>query len=84
MRTPFPWLCPSIWPARRAIDTIYRLDGNAGDQLVKETLPALAAFRDISPGNGVGEFQHSDDGNSDPFITRFESPASRSWRAFLP
>jgi hypothetical protein len=60
MRTPLAWLRPSICPARRAIG------------VVKETLPALAAFRGIGASDAVGEFEDSYNRNSDFFVAGFQ------------
>src|SRR5471030_2597286 len=49
-----------------------RLDGNTGQQLVKETLPPLAALGCVGASNAVREFEHRHHGNSDLFVTSFQ------------
>ena len=45
---------------------------DTGQQIVKETLPALAAFRGIGASDAVGEFEHGQHRDSDSFIASFQ------------
>jgi hypothetical protein len=49
-----------------------RLDGNAGQQLVKKALSPVAAFGCIGPSNPVGKFKDGHDRNSNTLVTGFQ------------
>jgi len=50
-----------------------RLYGDASQQIVKKTLPALATPNCIGTSGAVSQFEHSDDGNSDLFVASLQS-----------
>ena len=50
----------------------HRLDGDSGEEIVKETLPTFTAFRGIGSHDSMGEFEHGNHGDSDSFVARFE------------
>src|SRR5579884_1115684 len=53
----------------------HRLDGASGEQIVEETLPAVAAVGRVGAGDAVGKFEHGDHGNGDPLIAGFKGHA---------
>lgn len=48
------------------------LDGNTGQQLVQETLPAFSAFSGNGAGDAMGEFEHGQDRDGDSLVTSFQ------------